>query len=279
MAGREHPNALAIVGKVPEGIEIGQNAGLLSAVSWRCSPPRCSPPVLKPWSGQRQSREDRRPTCLDRSLQSVFERNQRHIPEDLVDAGQARQRVADIAGPGRLEIGLEIGPLDIVRSLDGLPADREIGNAPLDPLIPAFAWSRLERCPVARSSTTRTRNPSASNASTRCEPMKPAPPVRAASSDPRHDRSEDPARSSRKAQIILVTIAACIPGPTHFRHGLRRGYSTWCLAPQNPPRSEIPHPIGAAPAPKATAHASSRDRDGRVRRKPLHYFNFRMSAG
>src|SRR5438270_7458544 len=38
-------------------------------------------------------------------------------------------------------------------------------------------WARLARRPVLRASRTRTRRPGAVRASTRWEPMKPAPPV------------------------------------------------------------------------------------------------------
>src|SRR4030095_6585481 len=40
-----------------------------------------------------------------------------------------------------------------------------------------FISSRFSRCPVDRSSITRTRNPCCASASARWEPMKPAPPV------------------------------------------------------------------------------------------------------
>jgi hypothetical protein len=42
---------------------------------------------------------------------------------------------------------------------------------------PALGVPELERRPVARLSTTRTSKPFPNSASTRCEPMKPAPPV------------------------------------------------------------------------------------------------------
>src|SRR4051794_14561946 len=56
------------------------------------------------------------------------------------------------------------------------------------------APSRFERRPVERSSSTSTASPRASRASTRLEPMKPAPPVTRAFISARHARHTGPVR-------------------------------------------------------------------------------------
>ena len=57
-------------------------------------------------------------TGLHRPSQPLFKRDDRLIAEDPADPLQAGQRVADVAGPGRLELGLEIRPEDPVQGSD-----------------------------------------------------------------------------------------------------------------------------------------------------------------
>ena len=63
------------------------------------------------------------------------------------------------------------------RSPDGGSDRRHVGHVTLDRRA---RWSTFSRDPVERSSRTTTSAPAASRASTRCDPMKPAPPVTSA---------------------------------------------------------------------------------------------------
>ena len=72
IAGRGHPNALAIVGKVPEALEIGQNAGRLTRRAAAALTTKMFAAAAQTLRMQPRSRKDRRHARLDRPPQPLL---------------------------------------------------------------------------------------------------------------------------------------------------------------------------------------------------------------